>query len=1191
MREIIERILDGYYAEEDRSVSLSCSSLELTLKAGENERGQFTISSEGKDMVEGTISTSDARMELSVEHFQGKEIVVDYLFHGEYMAEGEEAKGSIFILTDKGELNVPFQVTIVPETIESSIGPIKNLFHFANLAKTNWAEALKIFYSPAFSQVFHANDKKYYNDYRSLSAYPGHEQNMEEFLIHINKKQRVEYQTMPSVLEQEFLFAKNMGEMVEREITIIKNGWGYTTLSVEARGEFLVLPKTFLTEDDFIGNAARLTVFIDPSACGQGKNQGQLHIYNSYVSMEVAVEVTVGEKTVTSQTRMEQKKGLVEMFKLYQNFRLRKSNLATWLKETTKIVDRMVTLDEQDMRFRMYKAQLLITEGRTNEAGWILKHVASVLENEEETEEVRDMKVYYLYLTTLVDKDPGYLEDVTGRVKQAFRQNPYDWKIAWLLLFLSEELQGNSTEKWFFIEEQFERGCTSFAMYIEALYMLNQNPALLRKLDEFEIQVIAYGAKQGALTKDLVEQVLYLASKNVKYHPVLYRILTIFVRERKDPKILQMICTMLISAGLYGQKYLHWYEAAIQEKCRITNLYEYYLMSVPLQGKTILPKVVLLYFSYQNNLGPDHSAYLYRYIVENKKELSDIYETYYVKIQQFVISQLHKRRMNPDLAYLYEQFITEDLIDEQMLPALAEVIFANDIQVQDSRIQRMFVYQPEVLQPKEYPVMSGRGVANLYGEDCTIVFEDAYSNRYLQSVNYNRTELMLVGRFLPYLKEYDGSIAFDVLLYREEGQGPITDKVAAARAERILVSSYVKENIRIQAGMRLLDYYYDADMLPQVDRLFARLTSFTLEAADRAILLKYFVLRGKYQEAYDLLAQYGVNFGDVSTLLRLLGGLASNLTQGRDMVLLDACSYVLEKGKYNGAVLAYLGRFYVGPIKKMRDIYRATKDFGADAFEIAERIIVQILYTGAYLGERNDIFKYYVSQGANEQVERAYLAQSAYAYFVKERIEADILFDEIQNFYKRGEELPTICKIAFLKYCSELSESERKPYLECIEPWLLEMLNNRIRLNFFRNLPVNRAIEELSDKTIIEYRTAVGTKAKIHYVVVEDTKEDGDYRSEYMREIFPGVYTKEFVLFFGETLQYYIMEEQEEDSTLTESATIQKNDIDMGSGRSRYDLINDMLISRTLQDYDTLDQAIEDYMIKDFFNENLFVRK
>ena len=130
--------------------------------------------------------------------------------------------------------------------------------------------------------------------------------------------------------------------------------------------------------------------------------------------------------------------------------------------------------------------------------------------------------------------------------------------------------------------------------------------------------------------------------------------------------------------------------------------------------------------------------------------------------------------------------------------------------------------------------------------------------------------------------------------------------------------------------------------------------------------------------------------------------------------------------------------------------------------------------------------------------------------------------------------------------------------------------------------------QELADKTVIEYHSSHGNRACIHYVIIHEDGGSEEYISEYMREVYGGVCFKEFILFFGESLQYYITEEQGDDSQLTESGTLQKNDRRGEGSDSRFQLVNDIVISRALQDMDTMDSLLEEYYRKDYLNRRLF---
>ena len=91
-----------------------------------------------------------------------------------------------------------------------------------------------------------------------------------------------------------------------------------------------------------------------------------------------------------------------------------------------------------------------------------------------------------------------------------------------------------------------------------------------------------------------------------------------------------------------------------------------------------------------------------------------------------------------------------------------------------------------------------------------------------------------------------------------------------------------------------------------------------------------------------------------------------------------------------------------------------------------------------------------------------------------------------------------------------------------------------------------------------------------------------------MKEVYFGVYVKDFVLFYGEELQYYITEEQENQEQLTESGILQKEENREFSKDSRYQMINEMAIGENLQDYDTMCQILEEYWRMEFVVDKVF---
>jgi len=437
MQEIIERILEGNFDYENGSLDFSCVKIEITMPQGSIYEGSFHITSSPGSLTEGHVYCSDIRMECTNPEFSGNDVEIYYCFHGEYMEEGDVVKGAFCVVSNQGEYYLPYVVSIEHTVLKSSIGNIKNLFHFANLAKSNWAEALHLFYSSEFTRVFAGNDGSYYDSYRALSAYPGNEQNMEEFLIQINKKQKVEFFAEESQINLDMHVADNPYAVTETELNIVRNGWGYTALHVECEGDFVFTEKEVLSDDEFLGNHCRLPIYIDTTMCRHGKNFGMIYIYNSYVSLEIPVIVRLGDNLVGRHSEWKRKRTIVQMMDLYQAFRMKKISTNTWLKETGKLIDGLVAIDEKDVEARLFQAQLLITEARYNEAGWLLDHSADLLEQQEEKDSA--LWAYYLYLTTLIHREEDYVNQIAAKVENIYRRNKESWRVAWLLLYLSEE--------------------------------------------------------------------------------------------------------------------------------------------------------------------------------------------------------------------------------------------------------------------------------------------------------------------------------------------------------------------------------------------------------------------------------------------------------------------------------------------------------------------------------------------------------------------------------------------------------------------------------------------------------------------------------------------------------------------------------------------------------------------------------
>ena len=293
MQDAVERILEENVNNDLHSLDFSSPVIELSLNEGENYEGSFTIFGPDNEVTEGTLSSTRLRMQCLVREFSGPKEEIPYFFDSSGMTEGETLKGEFRIISNQGDYYIPYSVTIVSGTLESELGNIRNLFHFANLARTNWDEAVSLFYSEKFERILSGADRQYYSIYKGLSGGAKREQNVEEFLLEIKKKQKVEF-----ILEESEIQIDNPADMVESRLVINRNGWGYSELFIDVEGDFLILEKEMIRDEDFLGNCYRLPFYISAEKLHGGKNYGTIRLSNPYVSIKA--EITVLNKLIYS---------------------------------------------------------------------------------------------------------------------------------------------------------------------------------------------------------------------------------------------------------------------------------------------------------------------------------------------------------------------------------------------------------------------------------------------------------------------------------------------------------------------------------------------------------------------------------------------------------------------------------------------------------------------------------------------------------------------------------------------------------------------------------------------------------------------------------------------------------------------------------------------------------------------------
>lgn len=1183
MKEMASRLAGRKWDETTGSLDFSCREILFSLPPDAVEEGSFHVTGPNGELTEGFVSCSGGRMECLTAWFSGILDEIAYRFDSSELKEGDSDRGSFCILSNQGEYEIPYEVTVAARQVPSSLGDVKNLFHFTNLARSNWQEAVTLFYSASFAGILESGEPQLRRVYEGLSQNPGNSQNVEEFLLYIHKKERIEYLT-----DRAEIVLTDVMEKAQTELTVTRNGWGYTRLRVETEGDFLSASKTLITGQDFLDNICHITLYLDRDRLHAGRNFGSVKLIHPYgeILVPVRMECRLNRKG-QSNYRHEQKQLLLQLTEAYLDFRMKKTNTAKWLAATRQIVDRMNAMDDKDPAVRLFQAHILITEERYKEGRWILDHVQLLLK-----EEAPALHCYYLYLTSLINRSRDYAAEVTRQVEDIFRFYNHDWRIAWLLLYLSEEMNRSVTKKWLFLEEQFTRRCTSPVMYGEAVNLMNANPTLLMKLGNFELQCLYFAVRRGVLSTELAGHFYYLAGREKAFREPLLKILYLCYEKKPDPACLQAICTLLIKGNRAGSAYFRYYRDAVEKELRITRLYEYYMMSLDLSKEENIPRMVLMYFAYQSNLDPELNAYLYCYLMKHREEYPELSLAYAPQIERFVLKELYQGHMNRHLAYLYRTVLTGELLTPDNCNALAPLLFLYEVASRLPQMKRAVILHESVQEEEVYPVEEGRAYVPFYGKEDVLLLEDDDFNRYAAGSDYELKKLMFPRQVLEQAADRMGDqLGLDLYLCHDLQNGKITAG-NASRFRFLTQSEELEPAVRRAVRMRLIQFYYDQDMVYELDGFLNRLEYDGVEDRERPELIRFLVLRSMYEKAYQWVKRMGPEAVDAKILVRLCSRVLEKRAGEEDPDLLRIAFSAFDRGKYDTGLLEYLVRFYEGSTGNMLRIWNAAESFVLDTYSICSRLLVQSLYTGGSLGEAAAaIFKTYVSGGARMEIERAFLDHCAHAYLLKDEPLPEYVLQDMLRCYKRRETLGTGCGLALLQYYADRGKEEeevRQMLILCAR----QLLQAGIQMPFFaRYASLLPEMEAFADRTVISFRGDPRKGAVIHY---RTGGAEEAFEKEEMRNMYGGIFVRSFVLFCGEKLEYFITAAEDETETplasgLREMTVITGSDAGAGEEtQTRFAQLNGLIQAVEMGEKERAARLLAEYRHTEFLVERLF---
>lgn len=1178
MKEKITQLAKERFEYELPEVLLSEKVLNLQIEAGKDYHGSFKVKNNKDKRLKGVIYSSSYLMEIVTTSFFGQENEIEYIFHGKDLISKEKYNGNISIISSCGEIMLPFQVEVLDSYADTSIGKIKDLFDYANLAKINWAEAMKLFKSEEFSKIFLERDLKTKIIYQGLVKSISTSQALEEFLIAVHKKTRINLS-----LEKKSFKYKIGNEIIGDKLILHKDQWGYVEINILVDGDFIITERKKLWADNFIGNKYALGFEVNPKKMRVGKNYGKIIIKTIYQVFEIEIEVEYQKDGISKNKDHHKKREyLLQLVDKYLNFRSNRMDLQEYISESEALLRKYGEI-QHDRWIDLFRIHLLLVAGKEKQAKVLLDSFESEKEVLEKTEVVNYCG--FLYLKALYSKEEKDIEEAVQIISNCYKQESNQWNILWYLLFLERRFENNKVVKLNAIREQFENGCYSPVLYYEVCSIFNEDPTLIKELDRFIIQVLNMGLKMDCLNWQTIVQYNYLASRSKVFHRLVYKNMIEVYEKYRTKDILSTICSMLIKGEKIGQEYFKWYQLGVSAQLRITELHEYYMYSANDVITEVLPQEIYLYFMYNNNLPDRKKSSLFANIVRNKERNPSIYNTYLRQIESFTRKQLAQHAIDTNLAVLYSDIITEETLTLDIARQLPAVMFAQQVICQNPGIVGVYVAHKECEEESYVPLENGKAYVNVFTENAEIFLVDAEGNRFITTIEYVMEKLMNLEKMAEKCYVYARESGTLLLYLCEQVHNYQKAGAEISYIRNILEVNGLKESYQRKNIMYLLQYYYENYEEDALENLLKKVDLHKMKKSDRIQILEYTILRGLYDIALDRLEEFGYEGVGVKRLYKLCTKLIENWDiQVNKPILTQLGFYVFQEEKYDETIVNYLINHFIGTTKEMFLLWKQAVEYGMNTVELEERLLGQMLFAESYIVDALSVFLSYYQKGSNQLLIRGFLAYYSYKYVIFDRVIPSTFFEilEKEAVFEEGQ----VGMLALLKYYTTLSELTEEQ-IQLVDFNIHKFIERKIILPFFKKFSnIITLPSSICDNFYIEYIANPNSEITIHYLIENEEKQER-FQEERMKNIFCGIYVKSFTLFYNEVLQYYIVEKNETEMNITESAMI-KLEENFDGEEDSYGLINTMLVARELQDEKTLLEMMGNYIKTDYAINELF---
>lgn len=849
-------------------------------------------------------------------------------------------------------------------------------------------------------------------------------------------------------------------------------------------------------------------------------------------------------------------KGLiVDYLKDFEKFYLGKADAKGYVDRQVRRAERLWEMFPDNQLYHLMQAAALIRAGKKEEGERILKkyernHVLQFRNSE--------FRACFLYLAGELCDDKIQKKNIVIQLQKLYQKNNVQPSLYWYLSRLDEGFEKNPEKKIAFLEKQWKLGCRQNLLYMEVIQTLREYPEAAGNLDDFLTQCFIWAQRRKVITKEMAAQIAKHAMKlkrcDRKYEYLLRECYRIFATK----ELLAALCSLYIREGRTDKTAAGYYSKGVEFELKLNNLYEYYMMATTEQKRKLLPEQVLLYFLYHDTLTAAQKVYLYKNIICYGDAESEIYKKYIDKIEEYTVESLLKRRISGEYAFLYDHVLYPQIFTREMAEAMADLMFLRKIVCTDVRIKEVEVSYEQLKEETKVSFKKQQAYIPVYSPAAVITLVDEVGNLYRNTISYKLEKLIDEKKYLDvcrqYVKNHSG-LLLNLCSKKAEQLKINEDNEELYR--QIPDTAGFTEEYRNTVILKLLEYYHGKGTKDAIPSTWLLMNGKSMSREQRGKMITFLTQHGKYEQAFSWLEVYGAVYVPANTILKILTAL-SDEPQAENELYYRLCYGCFQNSQMNYTSLKYLSESFLGTCAQMTEVWKQAKAFGVDTFELEERILVQMMFTGAELSGNFDIYLSYNQREPREYLKKAYLTYMSREAFVKNKELDNRFYFLLEEELLNNQGYADVCVLAYLKYLSKKQTISAKQKNICTG-YLKEFFAKKCYYEFMQEF--GKIIPEaliLEDKMFVEYYAPSTSEVILHYILEKRDEAKFRYTTCRMYPGYGGVFSKIFTMYEGEKITYFITEKKEDGSEIqTPSVTREKEACILDSG-TKYGRINSM---------------------------------